>query len=393
MITINFVDIILLLAAAQGLFLAALIFHKHRSLYANRFLGSLILLYSILLLHLLFGDLGYAELYPRLTLALLGVGFLMPPLHYLYTRFLVRESKGFAKKDWVHFLPFVLYEGFYLFRCLQPREDFIAVFHNGTGGGLSDETMLFNWAILLVGFTYTYLTILVLNRYSRYIKSVFSSIDKIRLDWLRNITYMLIAVLTVFLVENIFLISGVNLSGYFNLTSVLTAVYVYALGYLGLFKSEVFAAPGIEKSISHFADFGRTSSSGRQFKSRKYEKSGLTEKKAEEYLRKLLDLMEEKKPYMESDLTLSQLAETLSLSSHNLSEIINTRLGQNFFDFVNKYRVEKVKKDLADPAKKDLTLLAIAFDAGFSSKSSFNAIFKKHTGLTPSEYRRRFFQA
>jgi len=77
----------------------------------------------------------------------------------------------------------------------------------------------------------------------------------------------------------------------------------------------------------------------------------------------------------------------LSVSLHNLSEVINGHLNQNFFDFVNSYRVEKVKQDLEDPDKLHFTLLALAMDAGFNSKSSFNSIFKKHTGLAPSVYR------
>jgi len=393
--TIEIVDIILLLAAAQGVFLTVLIFHKHRKIFANRFLGSLILLYSVLLLHLLFGDLGYSEIYPHFTLLMIGIGFLIPPLHYLYAKFMVQGTEKFRKTDWLHFLPFILYESYRLFQCFQPGEKLLAVFNNATGKELSVDSALFNWALLLVGFAYMYLTIRILNRYSRYIKDVFSSIDKIKLDWLRNITYMATAVLTVFLLENILLISGIRLSNEFSLSSVLTAVYVYALGYLGLFKSEVFATPEIANSISRLSELSyrqRMENREKHLKPQKYEKSGLSPQKAEQYLRRLLDLMEKQQPYTDSDLTLRKLAEMLSVSAHNLSEIINTQLGQNFFDFVNQYRVEKVKRDLADPAKKHLNILSIAFDAGFSSKSSFNLIFKKHTQLTPSEYRRQALQ-
>ncbi|MDQ7053759.1 MAG: hypothetical protein Q9P14_13020 [candidate division KSB1 bacterium] len=98
MMTINIVEIILLLAAAQSLFLTALIFHKYKSLYANRFLGSLILVYSVLLLHLLFGDLGYSDIYPHFTLLFIGIGFLIPPLQYLYAKFLVQEVKRSPEK-------------------------------------------------------------------------------------------------------------------------------------------------------------------------------------------------------------------------------------------------------------------------------------------------------
>ena len=97
--------------------------------------------------------------------------------------------------------------------------------------------------------------------------------------------------------------------------------------------------------------------------------------------------MSEDKPYLNSDLTLNDLSEKLEISSHNLSEILNTQLNQNFFDFVNQYRIDEVKKNLADQKMDHLTLLSIAFDAGFNSKSGFNAIFKRYTNLTPSQYR------
>ncbi|MBD3166115.1 helix-turn-helix domain-containing protein [bacterium] len=99
--------------------------------------------------------------------------------------------------------------------------------------------------------------------------------------------------------------------------------------------------------------------------------------------------MESDHLFTDSDLTLKQLADRLDVSPHNLSEVINTRMGQNFFDFVNGYRVGQVKRDLVDPEKQNLKMLAIAFDAGFRSKSSFNQTFKKHVGVPPSEYRQK----
>ena len=99
--------------------------------------------------------------------------------------------------------------------------------------------------------------------------------------------------------------------------------------------------------------------------------------------------MVEKEPYIDSELTLNSLAEMLSISPHNLSEAINTQLDKSFFDFINFYRVERVKKDLLDPTNNHLKILAIAFDAGFNSKSSFNTIFKKHTNMTPGNTGKR----
>lgn len=123
---------------------------------------------------------------------------------------------------------------------------------------------------------------------------------------------------------------------------------------------------------------------------KKYEKSGLSEDRAKVYLNRLMNLMEKDRPYVDSNLTLTQIAEKLEISPHNLSEIINTQLQQNFFDFINSFRVEKAKSDLIDLKKQHLKILSIAYDAGFNSKSSFNTIFKKITNMTPSEYRREF---
>lgn len=388
---ITIANFILLLAAAQGLFLTVLIFHRHRRLFANRFLGAMMLLFSLILVHLFLTEQGEEQTRPLLSAILVGLGFLVAPLHYLYAKFLVRRDRPFRKEDWLHFLPFLIYEGYRIFQYVFAREKLVELFGSAKPAVMPFDFLVYNWAVLAQGFIYVQFTIRILNRYARYLKEVFSTLDKIKLDWLRNITFMFAGILAIFLVENVLLLAGINLSNYFTLSSILAAGYVYALGYLGLSKSEIFVAPKIVDSISHLAalsEQNRLESAAPESPAQKYEKSGLSEEKAKAYLQQLLELMEKRQPYTNSELTLNQLADMLSISSHNLSEIINTQLQQNFFDFVNGYRLEKVKKDLLDPAKSHLTILAIAFDAGFNSKSSFNLIFKKQTNLTPSEYRR-----
>ena len=92
-------------------------------------------------------------------------------------------------------------------------------------------------------------------------------------------------------------------------------------------------------------------------------------------------------PHRDPELSLTLLASQIQMSRNQLSEVINSKMGCNFYDFVNKYRVEDVKQLMVDTKYKDYTILAIAFEAGFPSKSTFNSIFKKFTGLTPSEYK------
>ncbi len=256
--------------------------------------------------------------------------------------------------------------------------------------GVPLRFVILNGVLGLQALSYMAVTIWRLRRYTREIEQVFSNLEKIKLNWLRNVTFMGTSGWLFFLIEYVLLLTGKYMAGPFNFSNLVGAIYVYALGYLGLSKSEIFAAPMIRASISQLPPSEDTNSSLPPVKVSKYEKSGLTETKAKQYLTALQQLMESEKPYLNSELTLLQLAEMLVISPHNLSEIINTRQQQNFFDFVNSYRVEKARRDLIDPTKQHLKILSIAFEAGFNSKTAFNTIFKKFTNLTPSEYRQRF---
>jgi AraC-like DNA-binding protein len=98
--------------------------------------------------------------------------------------------------------------------------------------------------------------------------------------------------------------------------------------------------------------------------------------------------MKSAKPYLNPDLSLPQLAADLNISSHYLSQVINEQFNLNFFDFVNRYRVEVFKEKIEDHEFRNFSLLGIAFECGFNSKSAFNRIFKQTTGITPSQYKK-----
>ena len=119
----------------------------------------------------------------------------------------------------------------------------------------------------------------------------------------------------------------------------------------------------------------------------KYAKSALSAAEKRAALHTVRAYMEEQKSYRDPTIRLETVAEAVVLSLHHLSQVINEEAGMNFREFVNTYRVEDVKATLTDPSKAHLSLLALAFDAGFSSKASFNRVFKQHTGLTPTAYR------
>ena len=127
--------------------------------------------------------------------------------------------KKFKKTEWLHFLPFVIYEIFQIPKFFQSSESISKSYTTYRMEGLPLEFILYNWAVIVQGFTYIILTLLILRQYASHIKDLFSSIEKIRLNWLRNITYLLIVFLGTFLIENLLLLIGINLSDFFNLSS------------------------------------------------------------------------------------------------------------------------------------------------------------------------------
>ncbi len=100
---------------------------------------------------------------------------------------------------------------------------------------------------------------------------------------------------------------------------------------------------------------------------------------------KLLTLMDAEKPWLEPELTLSELAQRLRTNAGLLSRVINAGCGQNFNDFVNTYRVAEARRKLADPRLAHYSLVGVALESGFNSKSTFNRVFKKLTGQVPGE--------
>ncbi|WP_299523761.1 AraC family transcriptional regulator [uncultured Lutibacter sp.] len=119
---------------------------------------------------------------------------------------------------------------------------------------------------------------------------------------------------------------------------------------------------------------------------KKYKKSNLTRSDAESHVKTLNKVMENEKPYLDSEFNLAEFSKLSNIPIHTLSETLNGLIGQSFNDYVNNYRVEEFKKFALKGEFRKYTILALAFEAGFKSKATFNAAFKKFTGKTPSQF-------
>ena len=155
-------------------------------------------------------------------------------------------------------------------------------------------------------------------------------------------------------------------------TALVFSISVFALGYKGLLQKEIFQKVRVASD-----------SDGRNTEAKQ-----AVVQLDPDHIKRLRNHMEVRKPFLDPELTLSSLAGELDISRSQLSQLINNGIGDNFYDFINKYRVEEVKRLMLDPKMSHFNMLGIALEAGFKSKSTFNLIFKRFTGLTPSAYRK-----
>ncbi|MEM6644265.1 MAG: helix-turn-helix domain-containing protein [Bacteroidota bacterium] len=371
------INSVLLISAGQGIFITVLISSRYLHFYPNRFLVGLTTVLSLTLIHIYLGEKPY---YDQLLIRQLlpNIIFLLGPFHYLYTKYLVWQPKRFQKTEYLHFAPTLLLLSYGVLQSvgiLAPT-DFISA-HERSG------FIAFNWVYILYSSCYYVLSVRQLSSYRKRIKDVFSNLEKLKVSWLSTLTYFAITCHMIFMIENLFSLIYLNSSG-FILSSILSVAYVYSMGYMGILKSPVL---GDRHRNDVLEDMESTQIGISE--NQKYEKSGLKPAQALQYKKALLHKMESDRVYRDSNLTLRDLADLLDVTPHHLSEVINTQTGKNFHDFINSYRVREVINNLADPKKEHLTLLAIGLDAGFNSKTSFNTIFKKNTGKTPSEYKRQ----
>jgi AraC-like DNA-binding protein len=364
---------IYLLAALQGLLLSAFLFTKKANHTANRILAVATLALSLELVTVVYYAKGWYNHYPHL------MGFTYPfpalygPLFYLYTRLVSKKEEHLHRIDFLHFSPFFLIYCVTFPIFFYSAEEKITFLNNMLQNIHHPVFSFFDFAVSIQGITYTIFTFKIVTEYNRNIKESYSNIDLINLNWLRYLTFSGAVIWSIVALGNIAQMIGLHFADFNAMLNIPLSILIYLIGYMGLKQPEIFIDQDSYVSKSE--------------QTTKYQRSGLSEENAEEIKKRILTLMETEKPYLNQNLTLQKLSEQLKTSSHNLSEVINTRMNQSYYDFINQYRVEEFKTRLKDPESERYNLLSIAFDSGFQSKGTFNSIFKKSTGMTPSEYK------
>ncbi|TAL67655.1 MAG: AraC family transcriptional regulator [Bacteroidetes bacterium] len=358
-------EIIISAGAVQGFFLAMLLMTgKNSNKRSGRILSILFIILSLSIAQyiLIPKNLGLPYRIKEPFILLIG------PFLLFYIQE-ITEGKRFTFLDLIHFLPFVIF-----FWILIP------IFVHGNNNEYSEllykHSLVMSdviWAIIVVQYGYYWWRIVkIIKIHRKNVVSEFSNIDGKTLSWMRSLLFIF-GIFFFILAFTIIIV--VHLKNYLAVDTIVCcslSIIIFILGYRSILQKDIY----VNKE--------------EVLKDKTEQKNNIELNESElEMIEKIIKYIEKEKPYLDSGLTLTSLAHKLNLTRNKLSYLINIKLAENFYEFINKYRVEEVKRLLSQPNNQQFTIIALAFEAGFSSKSSFQTNFKKFTGLTPTEYLKR----
>ncbi len=362
------IEPVLYIGISQSFFAGLLISTKKPFTTANKLMATWLFLICIELIFALINS-TVLEMY-----SFHFVAFTYGPLLFLYVKFMTNPERKFNWLALLHFIPFVVFFTVsVIFRSVPLLKDLRTFFDIDRFISLR---IVYGTCFFLSVTIYSVLTFVEIRRHQNYLKDLVSyTSGVITLNWLKVLS---ISFYTAYLI--LFILGGMNMIA--NLIPF--DPYFVTFGFIALF-SFVYSFYGIKQPVI-FGEHVKTEIEDKK-DTEKYLKSGLKDDQAEKYLEKLIQYAETNKPYLDRDLSIHDLSLMTGIPRHHITQVLNEKHKRNFFSFVNEYRVKEVIERLRDPKFNHYTILAIAFDAGFNSKTTFNSIFKSQTGLTPSEYR------
>jgi AraC-like DNA-binding protein len=312
---------------------------------------------------------GMARYWPRLSSIEIGLVYWIGPSLYFYIRRINGGPSPFANPlNLLHWFPAILVELLLMPYFLIPLPEKAALLETRPGSiyGVIIWVTWLGFHVHLL--TYIYFCQPLLRVYRQRILDNYSAISLLNFRWLQLLCYGFIGQI---LVERLLPVLKITSSSLSDTAGMAVYLFIIALTYLALGQSR----------LQFVGTWQPVSANG------KYYRSGLRDDSAGYYLDKLNKLMAAEQYYLESDLSLQSLAERLKISPHHLSQILNGKLARNFYDYINELRVAHAKQAMLKNPQQ--AIIDIAFESGYNSKNSFYNAFKRHTGMTPSDYRRQ----
>lgn len=333
----------------------------------NRIMAVFLVLLAFGMCHGVASLLGLYGRYPWFAVLMATLPLLYGPFFFFYVRAVTNLTHTWRRRDALHGAAFLLGLAVYAVAGTDAGNPNARPFR-----GIPGQPWHFVM-VLATAQTVAYLRRIrqVLAQHEERVRDSCSTLDGVTLGWLRRrvATYGVIWA-TGIVAMAVFAFAPATLGLVSQAIFLLVAVNTFLTGYRAMLQPVFFSTENAEREA------------------RRYERSSLTPEDAERYEVRLLALMERERPFLDPDLTLPALARTLAVHPAHLSRVINERLGRNFFEFVNRYRVEAACQRLRQPQAAKQKLVTIAMESGFNSLATFNRVFKDLTGRTPSAYRR-----
>ena len=352
----NIINFIISFGAMQGLIIGFFLLLKGYKLKQEIFYLALILIGFAAIL----GRVLIIGVYENQSWFFINLNFilLISPAFYFYAKESLKETKSPLKFNYLHYLPFLIINLGYL------------LFNVSLKNSIDYQTYLIsiikvNDVFSIIYFSiYLYLTYKIVRQHnSSYAKGVYHLLNQLTFIFFSFFVIWLIYIL----VEWIYFHYTMELTFYYPMMVILAVILYYLSLQVVIKKQILFDFQGITKRKNFI----------------------LEETDSKKILNTLTLFMEKEKPFLDSGISLITLADSLGVNPKTLSFVINEHIHKNFNQYINDWRIEEVKKRLDDKAYDHFKMLSIAFDCGFNSKSTFNLAFKKATGLSPSEYRKR----
>jgi len=341
---------------------------------ANRWLGLFFASVGCMIVNAILFESGVARGYQRLIAFNELSRYAMAPALYLSIMQFTTPDRTIKLKDGLHFIPFFI---FFVFMAPVAFVPGYQIGHFPVGVPRIIPQIVAAMVIITARaqlVVYWILSYYQLHQHRKHIQLVVSDMRPVDLNWLKYLLWGIGVMLLQMYVLLLFNIHPIKIYPALIYLAAALAVLYYSLAQKEIYPFAPTELTAINQVIEN-AD--------RKFNP---SKQRIPDEQAQLLQNRLKQLMATDKLYLDNELSLPQLAESISVSVHDLSYLLNDRMGVNFFEFVNTYRVEEAKQIMLDDKYKHLNILGVAFNSGFNSKTTFNTVFKKQTGLSPSQF-------
>ncbi|PCE63115.1 helix-turn-helix domain-containing protein [Sediminicola luteus] len=338
---------------------------------ANTLLGVYFIVFAIHISVFFYSK--FVTLPPVLEMLRDHIAFFTSPLLFLYVVSSIYSDFKLKPIHLLHFAPFLIqvliFSPRFYFSDSSTKNYLLKNLNDTPEGQLS---IVFGLSISLF---YLAGTLLELRKYRKVLLENFSNKSNFNYKWLFQLFILLSTIFSFSFFKQVYKLFGTDVE-ILNASRLILSLVL--IGFLTWIVLKGMYNPQLFRNINSNHLIISNSSSKK-----------IVDVYIQENLQKLLAFMQDEEPFLDSSLTLQKLAKKLEMPKRDISELINLNMNQHFFDFVNQYRIHKAQKILANSKEDNLTIQQIMYDVGFNSKSSFYTTFKKKTGMTPSEYRKR----